>query len=77
MLDNFIDREPSFKEPTTPQSQYFRRSNAYAKRPIATADGGLRRINLQKKTKKGSRNISPDYQSEKAYIGRNRDDRIS
>lgn len=60
---NFIDREPSFHipQPATPQSNYFRRSDAYtyAKRPPLIALDGTRKVSLNKKMNKKRGRHSP------------------
>ena len=80
---NFIDREPSFHNqgPATPQSNYFRRSDAYtyAKRPPLMALDGSRKVSLNKKmTKKGRRRHTPQYMSENGgrRASRNPEERI-
>lgn len=51
--DNIFDSEI----PATPQSNYFRRSDAYAKRPPLMKLEGSRKVSLNKKMKK--RKLSP------------------
>ena len=62
--DNIFE-DPLFNIPQTPQSNYFRRSDAYAKRPPLMKLDGPRKVNLSKKIK--NRKLSPQYMSENGY----------